>query len=147
MVKSLRASDRTPSLYLGAPAFGDGPLAYMKLVRALELGAHPARTLERDVTQQPWPQVAVDHADLIMQQQGEGSIAIGGHSLGGVLAVETALAIERAGRELSTIFLFDAPHPAQFKPDWNDLPESISCLLYTSPSPRDATLSRMPSSA
>ena len=126
MVKSLRASDRTPSLYLGAPAFGDGPLAYMKLVRALELGAHPARTLERDVTQQPWPQVAVDHADLIMQQQGEGSIAIGGHSLGGVLAVETALAIERAGRELSTIFLFDAPHPAQFKPDWNDLPESIS---------------------
>ena len=25
--------------------------------------------------------------------------------------------------------------------------ESIACLLYTSPSPRDATLSRMPSSA
>ena len=27
------------------------------------------------------------------------------------------------------------------------LEESINCLLYTSPSPRDATLSRMPSSA
>jgi len=26
-------------------------------------------------------------------------------------------------------------------------PDVISCLLYTSPSPRDATLSRMPSSA
>ena len=26
-------------------------------------------------------------------------------------------------------------------------PEKIACLLYTSPSPRDATLSRMPSSA
>ena len=25
--------------------------------------------------------------------------------------------------------------------------QSLSCLLYTSPSPRDATLSRMPSSA
>ena len=25
--------------------------------------------------------------------------------------------------------------------------EALSCLLYTSPSPRDATLSRMPSSA
>ena len=25
--------------------------------------------------------------------------------------------------------------------------KSLSCLLYTSPSPRDATLSRMPSSA
>ena len=28
-----------------------------------------------------------------------------------------------------------------------DLPQSTTCLLYTSPSPRDATLSRMPSSA
>ena len=26
-------------------------------------------------------------------------------------------------------------------------PKNITCLLYTSPSPRDATLSRMPSSA
>ena len=29
----------------------------------------------------------------------------------------------------------------------SDLPEILTCLLYTSPSPRDATLSRMPSSA
>ena len=29
----------------------------------------------------------------------------------------------------------------------NDLEECLPCLLYTSPSPRDATLSRMPSSA
>ena len=29
----------------------------------------------------------------------------------------------------------------------NDMSDVISCLLYTSPSPRDATLSRMPSSA
>ena len=28
-----------------------------------------------------------------------------------------------------------------------DAPKPHSCLLYTSPSPRDATLSRMPSSA
>ena len=31
------------------------------------------------------------------------------------------------------------------KMDWEE--ESKACLLYTSPSPRDATLSRMPSSA
>ena len=36
--------------------------------------------------------------------------------------------------------------------DWNDddtakVREAVGCLLYTSPSPRDATLSRMPSSA
>ena len=29
----------------------------------------------------------------------------------------------------------------------NKLAGDLSCLLYTSPSPRDATLSRMPSSA
>ena len=29
----------------------------------------------------------------------------------------------------------------------DDVAKSLSCLLYTSPSPRDATLSRMPSSA
>ena len=31
--------------------------------------------------------------------------------------------------------------------DLNDRARSMVCLLYTSPSPRDATLSRMPSSA
>ena len=30
---------------------------------------------------------------------------------------------------------------------WQDMGRPESCLLYTSPSPRDATLSRMPSSA
>ena len=31
--------------------------------------------------------------------------------------------------------------------NWNRISEFNDCLLYTSPSPRDATLSRMPSSA
>ena len=35
----------------------------------------------------------------------------------------------------------------KFLKDKNDLIELYTCLLYTSPSPRDATLSRMPSSA
>ena len=34
-----------------------------------------------------------------------------------------------------------------FKEGTIDIMPAISCLLYTSPSPRDATLSRMPSSA
>ena len=33
------------------------------------------------------------------------------------------------------------------KPDFNYYSELINCLLYTSPSPRDGLLSRMPSSA
>ena len=31
--------------------------------------------------------------------------------------------------------------------DWMEQEQERGCLLYTSPSPRDATLSRMPSSA
>ena len=34
-----------------------------------------------------------------------------------------------------------------FNNAWAQLEQSKICLLYTSPSPRDATLSRMPSSA
>ena len=37
-------------------------------------------------------------------------------------------------------------YQSEFKIPENDA-QIISCLLYTSPSPRDATLSRMPSSA
>ena len=37
--------------------------------------------------------------------------------------------------------------PGTFSWEARDLAHSLNCLLYTSPSPRDATLSRMPSSA
>ena len=38
-------------------------------------------------------------------------------------------------------------HKVKTKEDSNELFGSITCLLYTSPSPRDGLLSRMPSSA
>ena len=38
-------------------------------------------------------------------------------------------------------------HAAKIDENYTDKEEEIICLLYTSPSPRDATLSRMPSSA
>ena len=43
-------------------------------------------------------------------------------------------------QELSDFFTFDVPG-AKFMPQYRN------CLLYTSPSPRDGLLSRMPSSA
>ena len=54
--------------------------------------------------------------------------------------------------ELVTPFLKDkgwAGNPHQFVTWWRrtHFEDSMICLLYTSPSPRDATLSRMPSSA
>ena len=39
------------------------------------------------------------------------------------------------------------PYQACLKAHLVPKPNTYSCLLYTSPSPRDATLSRMPSSA
>ena len=41
----------------------------------------------------------------------------------------------------------EKPEQAQIRRQNNARIQNISCLLYTSPSPRDATLSRMPSSA
>ena len=39
------------------------------------------------------------------------------------------------------------PHETPENALIRELEEELGCLLYTSPSPRDATLSRMPSSA
>ena len=50
--------------------------------------------------------------------------------------------LSRAGFATELIRAKDAPGDSDQYPRWN-----IVCLLYTSPSPRDATLSRMPSSA
>ena len=56
--------------------------------------------------------------------------------------------------EVLEFFWFGCPHCYAFEPSiegWaKNKPDNtvfIRCLLYTSPSPRDATLSRMPSSA
>ena len=57
---------------------------------------------------------------------------------------------------ISVTFTFDELHAFSEHVDWciyeqdqpvNENLQSFICLLYTSPSPRDATLSRMPSSA
>ena len=61
-------------------------------------------------------------------------------ALGSALAF--GLLLDQLGKQV-TLFVPDAiPTTLQFLPGQERI-----CLLYTSPSPRDATLSRMPSSA
>ena len=48
---------------------------------------------------------------------------------------------------LNKVELLDEKEVEQIKEKFSSLGRRIFCLLYTSPSPRDATLSRMPSSA
>ena len=42
---------------------------------------------------------------------------------------------------------YDVTYAGNGKKAWEQFPEVKPCLLYTSPSPRDSTSSRMPSSA
>ena len=56
-----------------------------------------------------------------------------------VFGIEVAITgqfIEFSNREAMNMFL-----------TWGAVPGCVTCLLYTSPSPRDRSLSRMPSSA
>ena len=52
----------------------------------------------------------------------------------------------KSKKNTSPIALVLQPHP-QYGGTMNNKVVVDTCLLYTSPSPRDATLSRMPSSA
>jgi hypothetical protein len=110
-------------LFLGAPAFGDGSLAYMSLTKALEAELRawnqPIITLERD-TETLWPTLAATHAQHMAALQPEGAYVLGGHSLGGLLAFETAVCLERARSTVGAVFLLDSSHPQQFKVEWMD---------------------------
>ena len=110
-------------LFLGAPAFGDGSLAYMSLAKALQVDiagfVQPIITLERD-DDTPWPTLAQAHADVMVSSQPDRDFLMGGHSLGGLLALETAIHLEERGRAVGAVFLMDSSHPNQFKPSWMD---------------------------
>jgi 3-oxoacyl-(acyl-carrier-protein) synthase/acyl carrier protein len=115
-------------LFLGAPAFGDGSLAYMSLAKALETELpswnQAIFTLERD-EQTPWPELAAAHASHMVTVQPCGPFVLGGHSLGGLLGLETATCLEESGSEVGVVFLVDSSHPQQFKVDWLDASEPM----------------------
>ena len=48
---------------------------------------------------------------------------------------------------ISLWFWVDINEELADQPPWRPLPLAVNCLLYTSPSPRDLSTSRMPSSA
>ena len=64
------------------------------------------------------------------------------------LQILVVLGLAACGSD-SGIKVFNSPPEASIisHDDGDEVKEATDCLLYTSPSPRDATLSRMPSSA
>ena len=70
-----------------------------------------------------------------------------------ITSSQNSMEIKKDNKVINSLDISTAPYPgfptdlqAQFMA-LMALGSGISCLLYTSPSPRDATLSRMPSSA
>ena len=89
----------------------------------------PDTWLTKPVAQQPsWPDTAA--LDGVLDQ----------------LAALPPLVFAGEARDL-TEALGEVAQGRAFLLQAGDCAESFDCLLYTSPSPRDATLSRMPSSA
>ena len=75
---------------------------------------------------------------VIHIQRGRGHIKAAAPNVNLLIAVLLARLLLVKPRERAVVTLIDAPV-------FGD--GDMDCLLYTSPSPRDATLSRMPSSA
>ena len=65
----------------------------------------------------------------------------------GIAGITTAYSLAKRGHQVIVIDQRRYPAMATSYANGGQLSASNGCLLYTSPSPRDATLSRMPSSA
>ena len=63
------------------------------------------------------------------------------------LLKDTNISWQKNDHHHLTVYFVGEMEPEQIMQMNEDLTEYNFCLLYTSPSPRDATLSRMPSSA
>ena len=92
------------------------------------------------------------HADAFLIQAGSGAVTLGSPSSPGVTkgtAQDTLLGEYNNLDQVQALFR-DNPHAIAaiiLEPVAGNMGCITPCLLYTSPSPRDATLSRMPSSA
>ena len=112
---------------------------------------------------EPWKATA-DDVSYFTAQMESGAVAqvfmsgVASHDMGnetrifgseGTLTLhnrDERLFFARAGRDFEEITVAD-PNMALAEVNQGIWNVSVVCLLYTSPSPRDATLSRMPSSA
>ena len=80
--------------------------------------------------------VGTAHAGIVFDFLNEGT------ELGGLLDGNSSGMITIGGLTITV-----TANPGDFNGTASDFGINQACLLYTSPSPRDATLSRMPSSA
>ena len=112
-VKTLRGSVHRP-LFLAAPGVANGQSAYFSFMAHLAYCDQPIYTLEKD-NAYTIKDLAALHVEDMIKIQPFGPYLIGGHSYGGVVAIEVAIQLEQMGREVGAVFAFDAPHPCQIR--------------------------------
>ena len=115
-----------------------------KILKVAHVSANKVEAAEDAVTFAP--QLFRLQKSVILAEPSEALFPLaGGHSLGGERGQAPSLrrwyeeADVLAGRREALLLKYEKEREEEAK--------ARSCLLYTSPSPRDATLSRMPSSA
>jgi thioesterase domain-containing protein/3-oxoacyl-(acyl-carrier-protein) synthase/acyl carrier protein len=112
-VKTLRGNMIRP-LFLAAPGVANGQSAYFAFMQFLSWCDQPIYTLEKD-NDLTIHELAKNHVEDRLKVQPYGPYLIGGHSYGGVVAIEVAIQMRKMGREIGGVFLFDAPHPCQIR--------------------------------
>ena len=109
----LRAGTGAPLVFVHP--IGGEMLPYVRLAQRLELGApvFGLQALEGEAPFESLEERCAAYAEEL-QRSTNGPLYLGGYSLGGVLAMELAAQLRRAGREVRCVFLLDAwvPKPA-----------------------------------
>merc|ERR1712072_478620 len=124
-VPELKTKSQTPSvktprgnmirpLFLAAPGVATGQSAYFAFMQFLSWCDQPIYTLEKD-NDLTIHELAKNHVEDMLKVQPYGPYLIGGHSYGGVVAIEVAIQMEQVGKEIGAVFCFDAPHPCQIR--------------------------------
>ncbi|TDD30070.1 SDR family NAD(P)-dependent oxidoreductase [Actinomadura sp. KC06] len=108
-VRPLRSSGHRRPIFIAHPA-GGTTACYRPLVERLG-GDQPVFGLERFEDAPPVEDRAARYVRHLLEVQPEGAFRLGGWSFGGVLAYETARRLQRAGREVELVALFDAGLP------------------------------------
>ena len=99
-----------------ARRIGHGRAVYGVQARGIDGSDRPAETIE---------EMALDYADRIERAKPEGSLALAGHSLGGLLAWETAIILRRRGRQIALLALLDSRVPHR---GWVDIDGEVRQL-------------------
>jgi len=111
---TLRAGTGDTILHL-VPAVSGEPFPYAELARRID----PTITVDglvgerhADASATSIQALAQRYAAIVQRRQPEGPVHLGGWSLGGLLAYETGAWLTAAGRQVLSVFLLDAFHPA-----------------------------------